>query len=302
MKLGKRRLTPEEMYPAGEDGVNARMLDLRSGIRVRVVEAGDAASPPIVLVPGWGCSVWIFHENIVALAASGFRVIAVDPTGHGLSDKPRAPAEYTTNAMRDNLLEILDGLEIERAGLVGHSMGAAIVARAAEKSPHRVSGVALVAPVGFAGVPGLSLLRASTPSCSIALLHSVAGRPFFRLILSFVYGTLRRASDRDLEEFYAPSQFPDFTRALRHLLHEFTWDAPFPKLEVPLLTIVGSKDFLSRPRDAGRYGGIAAGRAPLIIEGAGHVIFDEAPEIVNAALVDFFRPASAEDYIWKQNE
>lgn len=302
MKLGKRRPTPEEMYPAGEDGVNARMLDLRSGIRVRVVEAGDAASPPIVLVPGWGCSVWIFHENIVALAAAGFRVIAVDPKGHGLSDKPRAPAEYTTKAMRDNLLEILDALGIERAGLVGHSMGAAIVAQAAETSPEKVTGVVLVAPVGFAGVPGMWLLRAFTPSFSIPLLRPVAGRPFFRVILSLVYGSLRRASDRDVEEFYAPTQFPDFTRALRHLLHEFTWDAPFPKLGVPMLTIVGSKDLLSRPGDAGRYADTERRSAPLIIQGAGHVIFDEAPDTVNTALVDFFRPASTGEYIGKQNE
>lgn len=302
MKLGQRRLAPEEMYPAGEGGVNARMLDLHSGIRVRIVEAGDVTSPPIVLVPGWGCSVWIFHENIVALAAAGFRVVAVDPKGHGLSGKPRPPSEYTANAMRDNLLEILDALQFERAGLVGHSMGAAIVAQAAERSPNRVSRIVLVAPVGFAGVPGMWLLRALTPSFSIPLLRSLAGRPVFRAILSLVYGSLRRASDRDVEEFYAPTQFPDFTRALRHLLHEFTWDAPFPKLRLPLLTIVGSKDFLSRPRDAGRYRGTEPGSAPFIVEGAGHVIFDEAPESVNAALANFFKPASMGEYIWKQNE
>lgn len=302
MKLGKRRLTPEEMYPAGEGGVIARMLDLSSGIRARVVEAGNKTSPPIVLVPGWGCSVWIFHENIVALAAAGYRVVAVDPKGHGLSDKPREPAGYTVSAMRDNLIEILDALGMQRVALVGHSMGAAIVARVAERAPHRVSGVVLVAPVGFAGVPGMWLLRACTPKFSVPILRMVAGRPFFRVILSLVYGPLRRASERDVEEFFAPTQFPDFTRALRHLLHQFTWDAPFPKLEVPWLTIAGSKDVLSPPADVARYTGSESGTPSLIVQGAGHVILDEAPASVNAAIADFFRHAPRAEYIWHQNE
>ncbi len=300
MNLGKRRLTPEEMYPAGEAGVSARMLDLSSGIRARVVEAGDIASPPIVLVPGWGCSVWIFHENIVALAAAGYRVVAVDPKGHGLSDKPREPAEYTLNAMRDNLIEILDALGMQRVALVGHSMGAAIVARVAEAAPHRVSGLVLVAPVGFAGVPGMWLLRAFTPKFAVPILRKVASRPFFRVILSLVYGSLRRASERDVEEFFAPTQFPDFTRALRHLLHEFTWDAPFPKLTVPWITIAGSKDLLSPPSYVARSTGSRT--PPLIVQGAGHVMFDEAPVRVNAVIADFFRPVPRAEYIWNQNE
>lgn len=289
MRLVKRRLSPAEMYPAGEDGVSARMLDLSSGIRVRVVEAGDDASPAIVLMPGWGCSAWIFHENIAVLADAGYRVIAVDPKGHGLSDKPRDPSEYTSSAMGDHLVEILDALGCERAALVGHSMGAAVVARVAELSPERVTGVVLVAPVGFAGVPGMWLLRACTPSFLIPALRVIAGRPFFRVILSLVYGSLRRTSQRDLEEFYAPTQFPDFTRALRHLLHEFTWDSAFPRISTPVLTIVGSKDPLSRPRDAQRYSSVESGTPPLVVQGAGHVILDEAPTIVNAAIADFFR-------------
>ncbi|MEO8577943.1 MAG: alpha/beta hydrolase [Gemmatimonadales bacterium] len=289
MRLGKRRLAPAEMYPAGEDGVSARMLELPSGIQVRVVEAGDAASPAIVLVPGWGCSVWIFHASIAALGAAGFRVIAVDPKGHGLSDKPRAPSEYTSMAMRDNLLEILDAIGVKRAALLGHSMGAATVARVAEAAPGRVSKLVLVAPVGFAGVPGMSLFRVITPSFVVPLLRRIAARPFFRLILAMVYGSRQGVTDREVEEFFAPTQFADFTLALRHLLHEFTWDAPFPRVSMPLLTIAGSKDILSRARDIGRYSSVESETRRVVVKNAGHVIFDEAPEIVNAAIADFLR-------------
>jgi pimeloyl-ACP methyl ester carboxylesterase len=291
MRLVKRRLTPAEMYPADEDGVRSRLLELASGLRVRVVEAGDAASPPIVLVPGWGCSVWMFHENIAGLVSAGYRVIAVDPKGHGLSDKPRDPSEYTSRAMRDHLIDILDALQLERVAFVGHSMGAAIAACVAAEVPQRVSALVMVAPVGFAGVPGISIFRALTPSFSIPLLRLLAARPLIRLMLWVVYGSLRPAPPRSLEEFYAPTQFPEFTRALRHMLHEFTWDAEFPKLAAPVLTIVGSNDVLSPAADAARYASAESGFPPVVVKGAGHVILDEAPGVVNAAITGFFRGA-----------
>src|SRR5512132_413677 len=124
MGSGVGRLLERELYPAGVDGVTARFIELASGLRVRVVEAGRGNPQPIVLVPGWGCSAWIFHDNLAPLASAGFHTVAVELKGHGLSDKPRAPSEYTVQSMRDHLIEILDALGFERAGVVGHSMGA----------------------------------------------------------------------------------------------------------------------------------------------------------------------------------
>lgn len=297
-----RRLRPVEMYPAGEPGVRTRFVALRSGLRVRVVEAGDAGAPAIVLVPGWGCGAWIFHENLREIANSGFHVIAVELKGHGLSDKPREPSEYTADSMRDHLLEILDSLGLSKAALVGHSMGAAIVASVAALAPDRVSGVVLVVPVGFAGVRGMTLFRAITPRFAIPLLPLLATRALVRLMLSVAYGSRRRASPRDVDEFWAPTQFPDFTRALRHLLHEFEWAALFPRMEVPWMTVVGTDDSLSPASDVARYAG-ASGREPaIVIEGAGHVMFDETPAIVNRSIADFFGTDARSGYISTQNE
>src|SRR5512132_845901 len=89
------RLSPAEMFPARRPDLRTRYLDLASGVRVRAVECGKESDPTIVLVPGWGCSVYIFRENFEALAGAGFRPIAVDLKGHGLSDKPENRAEYS---------------------------------------------------------------------------------------------------------------------------------------------------------------------------------------------------------------
>ena len=100
------RVPPAEMYPAGVPELRARFVVLPSGLRVRVVEAGEENAPAIVLVRGWACGAWVFHENIPALAKAGFRAVAVELKGHGLSDKPESPLEYTVESMRDHLIAI----------------------------------------------------------------------------------------------------------------------------------------------------------------------------------------------------
>jgi pimeloyl-ACP methyl ester carboxylesterase len=264
---------------------------------VRVVESGVENARSIVLVPGWGCTAWIFHETLSPLATAGFHAIAVELKGHGESDKPSREEEYTSAAMRDHLLEILDALGVDSAGVVGHSMGAAIAAHAAVAAPARVSGLVLAAPVGFAGVRGMWLFRLLTPRFAIPVLRRLATRSLIRIMLSVVYGSLRRASNQDVEEFYAPTRMPGTTRALRHLLHAFKWDAQFPKLEVPFMTIFGSEDVLSPSGNASLYGGIRT----VIIDGSGHVLFDEAPGIVNGAIAEFFAAPGA-PYISSQND
>src|SRR3954471_19028594 len=124
MASKERGLHAGQLYPAGVSGVRENFVVTRSGLRVRVVEAGHIEAPPIVFVPGWACTAWIFHDTLPAVAKSGFRAITVELKGHGLSDKPTAPREYTLLSMRDHLLEILDALSIDSCGVVGHSMGA----------------------------------------------------------------------------------------------------------------------------------------------------------------------------------
>lgn len=301
MKVKDRGLQAGEVFPAGASEVRQRFIVVRSGLRVRVVESGTVDAPPIVFVPGWACTAWIFHDTLVPVAKAGFHAIAVELKGHGLSEKPGQPDNYTLESMRDHLLEILDALSLEQAGLVGHSMGAAIAVAVAAKSPQRVSRIVLAAPVGFAGVRYLRVLRAATPKAIEPLLPALASRRLVRMMLSVVYGSLRRASVRDVEEFHSPVLIPGYTSAMRSLLHRFEWRSRFPTLEMPWLTIVGSEDVLSPASDASRYKGEGGSGEAVIIEGAGHVLFDEAPAEVNSLISDFFAGSRA-TYISTANE
>lgn len=296
MLLEVRRRLEKELYPAGVDGVTARYLKLASGLEVRVVEAGRPDAVPVVLVPGWGGNAWVFHETLLPLAAAGLRPIAVELKGHGLSDKPTIAGSYTSSAMTLHLVQILDALSLPRAGLVGHSMGAAVAADAAAAFPDRVSGLVLAAPVGFAGVRGMTLFRLLSPEVLVSVLPCLVTPFIVRVMLRVLYGSLKRPTERDIRELHAPGAFPEFSAALRLLLHEFDWSAPYPRLGVPTLAIAGSEDILSPPDDIGRYA-----ERTVVVKGAGHVLFLESPAAVNHEIASFFG-AAAPPYISNQNE
>ena len=282
------RLPAAEMFPAGRRDLRSHFLELASGIKVRVVEAGAENAPVVLMIPGWACSAWVFHETIAPLADAGFRAVAVDLKGHGLSEKPPEKEHYTTAAMRHHVIEIIDALGADRVRIVGHSMGGALAAHVAAAAPDRVESVVMAAPVGFAGVRGLTLFKLITSWPVAPLLPSLARRAIVKSMLGMVYGITHPVTEKDVDEFWAPTQFPSFARALRELLHTFDWSEPFPELSVPWMTMVGSRDHLCKPEEIGRYAG-RDGKAPtVVLPDVGHVVFDENPELVNGLLMSFF--------------
>lgn len=282
------RLPAAEMFPAGRRDLRAHFIELASGVKVRLVEAGNENAPVVILLPGWACSAWIFHDTIGPIADAGYRAIAVDLKGHGLSEKPAASKHYTTAAMRDHVIEIIHAIGVERVRLVGHSMGGALAGHVAAAIPHRVEAVVLVAPVGFAGVRGLTFLKLITSRLIAPFLPTLAKRGIIKQMLGVLYGNTRPVSEKDVDEFWAPTQFPSFARALRELLHNFSWREPFPELAMPWMTMVGRRDRLCRPDDIGRYAGKSGNAATVLIPDVGHVVFDENPEFVNGTIMAFF--------------
>jgi pimeloyl-ACP methyl ester carboxylesterase len=275
------------MFPAGRPELRSRFLDLPSGIRIRVVESGENDAPLVVMVPGWGCSAYVFRENLVPLAQAGYHCVVVELKGHGLSDKPLDPREYRIESMQQHLTEILESLGAP-AFVCGLSMGAALAAEVAASSPQLVRAVVMASPVGFFGVPGLALVRIATPNAITPLLPKVTQRWLIEGILYVVNGRLRDITDQDVDEYWAPSQFPEFSIAMRHLLHEFTWDASFNPPSVPCLLVSGTRD-----RFVSREGVDVLCRSMqqmthITVKDAGHVIYDEAAPIMNDAMISFF--------------
>jgi|SRR6266498_84011 len=287
------RLAPAEMFPATRNDLRTLYLDLPSGLRVRATEAGDESAPPVVLFPGWGCSTYVFRDNLSSIATAGFRAIAVDLKGHGLSDKPVAAEEYSLESMVRHVNEISQAIGAERIVVGGLSMGAALAGHVAAAQPDRIRGVILISPVGFNGVSKLWLIEGLTPRIAAPVLPRLAGRWLIRLLLANVGGHLRHYTEEDVEEYWAPTQFPEFAIAMRHLIHRFEWNSGFPVLRTAPLVIAGTHDRFARPGAHEQYLRAWPDMRWLEIAGAGHVVIDEAPPLVNQTMIDYLRSLPA---------
>lgn len=100
----------------------------------------DPARPVVVFLHGSGMDHTVWQLQTRYFAWHGRSVLAVDLPGHGRSE---GPALTTVEAMADWLFALLDAAGVERATLVGHSMGAAVALEAAGRRPDRVTALAL---------------------------------------------------------------------------------------------------------------------------------------------------------------
>lgn len=114
----------------------ADQLDEPEGVKIHYTEQGSG--PAVVLIHGFSqtSDMWQ-HTPIPEVLATKHRVIAIDCRGHGQSAKPHEPEAYGPK-MGEDVIRLLDELEIEKAHLVGFSMGASIVGQLLVTHPERI--------------------------------------------------------------------------------------------------------------------------------------------------------------------
>jgi pimeloyl-ACP methyl ester carboxylesterase len=268
------------MFPAGHQDISVRFVTLVTQTRVRILESRPASDVNVVMLHGWVASSYSFRHFLSSLPALGVHCVAADLRGFGLSDKPRTRGAYAIDEYLADLDALLDVLAIERAVLVGHSMGGGIALAYALSRPDRVSGLGLLCPTGLVPVPFTRL----PPLMPRAIASVAEGRLVPRWMAGWIlrhlaYGDASRVRRRDIDEYWSPTQLPGFVLAARMSAAEFDWrpvgEPRLAGLAVPSVVILGRKDRLIR--NAGNAARSIPGAMVLELD-AGHVAHEERPD------------------------
>ena len=293
------RLAPEAMFPADDPTIRVRRVALRDGLVIRVAESGAADAPPVLLLHGWGASMYMWRGWFAPLAAAGFRPVAIDLPGHGLSDKPETAGAYALSRQVEILRELFDLEGLAGATVVAQSMGGTIALEFALEHSTLVGPLVLVNAACFGRVRLQPLVRLISPSIVDHLLGRVVPRWVVARAHQLAYAHPARITSRDVDEYWAPSQFPAYARAMRRLLHEFHWARPsadrmaerLGMLTHRALVVIGGRDHLVH--GAQHYlAALTSAGAPLEVHempASGHAVNEEEPAAVLELVMRFLR-------------
>lgn len=253
-----------------------------NGHRLRYVRAGGVrAGPPVVLVHGFASSLFTWKDVLPALSRS-HDVIALDLPGFGLSD---LPADLSFEDLPSAVLGLMERLGVERAALVGNSMGGAVAAMVAAEHPERVSALVLVDAAGFNLEPKDQPPMVRLITSPVAPL--LAGLPGKRLLversLREVFHDDRRITEERVGEYLAAARRPGSLRAMRSLLLSLGERSDLvkdqlPRLQAPTLVVWGREDRWIPLADADRFVEAIPGARKVVIDACGHMPQEEKPD------------------------
>jgi pimeloyl-ACP methyl ester carboxylesterase len=247
------------------DGQQAPRFESFDSDDVRLQYVVLGSGPAVVLVHGFAISAgmnWL-APGIADTLAKRFTVIVPDLRGHGASDKPHDPAAYGATFV-DDLVRLLDHLRIQRAHVVGYSMGAAITLKLLTSHPDRVISAVLggggwqppdAAPPAFLPEWLQGLDRAATGEITVA---EVIRRPEWPALTPGIVALLNQNDPRAL------------AAVLRGLAGLAVAEPALRASAVPVLAVVGETD---RDARAGveRLAGVMPTVEVSIVPGADHV-------------------------------
>jgi pimeloyl-ACP methyl ester carboxylesterase len=150
------------------------------GHRLAYSEYGEGL--PVVLLPGLLFSRQMQEPLAMSIAERGYRVVTMDPLGHGDSDRPQDMSKYSMTAFGREVVALLDHLEIQQAVVGGTSLGANVTLEAAVLAPDRMRGLVVEMPV----------LDNALLGCAIAFSPLLVGLTFGAPVMRLVAQLTRR--------------------------------------------------------------------------------------------------------------
>ncbi len=248
------------------------------GLKVYYTVEGSGSA--VILIHGNGLSGGQWKLNIGPLAKY-YKVYAPDLPGFGLSDKP--DMEYGVDYYVGFLGRFMDSIGVQKATLVGNSMGGAVAAKFAARCPERVAGVVLSDPTGF--VPDSLSRNKELYNAFLGLM--IRSRRLYCRPMLYNSANMRLLDDTKLVTDSKESR-DAFVKNCRSILqYDGSYSGTLMAISAPALIIWGEDDLLLPAEDAEKYKGLIAGSKVKVIERCGHMPNLERHDEFNAAVLDF---------------
>ncbi len=237
---------------------------------VEIAYLDEGAGEPVVLVHGFASNKevnWVNPGWMRTLTGAGRRAIALDNRGHGQSSKLHDPAAYHSAMMADDVRALLDHLAIERADVMGYSMGARIAAFLAVDHPARVRSL-ILGGLGFRLVEGVGLsenIAEALEAPSLAAISDPVGR---------VFRSFAEQTKSDLQALAACIRGSRQTLSREHIAG----------LHVPAMVAVGTNDEVAGSAYA--LAALIPGATALDIPGRDHMLA-VGDKVFKAGVLDF---------------
>lgn len=259
------------------------------GVRFRVRIQGPEEAPAIVLLHGFTSSLEAW-DDIANSFASEYRVISYDLAGHGLTG-PDDMERYSADNRAAFLNSLLGEIDVERATIVGNSLGGYIAWKFAANYPERVDRLVLISAAAypFAGFneapqPVMPMFEAYLRHGTLEDIKRVYASQFASVEslrqdrVQIYFDMMRRAGN--------PEEF------VRHTA-QFTLSNPeeqLAQIQAPTLVLWGAQDPLIPVSDAKKIATTMPNAILELLEGVGHIPHEEAPSEVLEAISSFLNP------------
>lgn len=220
------------------------------GVKTYYVEYGAPHQPTLIFMHGFGGSTFNWRYLLRPLAQTGYRTIAFDRPPFGLSDKPDR-FNYDLSAQAAFTVRFMDALGIQKATLIGHSLGANVAMRVALAHPQRVQClICLNAAINYLGKSPIwlaHLLRLPFIAfwSRIILRFILQPQPFARFIAS-THKHPKLLNTAEINVYLRPKRLRGWDTGLlsiaRHTIHGRIPDDHITTTKAPCLLIWGEND------------------------------------------------------------
>ncbi len=259
------------------------------GLRVHYVRSG--AGPPLVLIPGLIGSTTNWRNTVSGLVEHA-AVYSVDLANMGRSDR-RPGLDTGLAATADRVAAWMDAVGIPQADIAGHSHGGAVVMMLATRRPDLVRSIILFAPANPYSTSSDWLIWLYGTGAGRLLARTAPYMPrWVQLIgLGRMYGDPKRIRPGALEGYMSGLRVPGSMTHVLEIVRRWSAEmqvlkAALPMLaKTPVLLVWGDRDRAVSLESGVRLHGELPRSEWVVIEGAGHVAFEEMPERCNLLLV-----------------